>query len=89
VIKNGIDISSIRGLSEDQAGLRLKTEGRNEPPSSKPRDLLAVTFDVAREPMVLLILPALKRHRSLSNKWTVAGEIQQDCQPKNCGVEFE
>jgi len=53
---NDLDISSIKGLSEDEAADRLKAEGYNELPSAKPRSILAITWDVVREPMFLLLV---------------------------------
>ena len=53
---NDLDISSIKGLSEDEAADRLKAEGYNELPSAKPRSLFAIAWDVVREPMFLLLV---------------------------------
>jgi len=50
------DIVTLSGLSGTEAVRRLKTDGYNELPSGKPRRLLAIAFDVAREPMFLLLL---------------------------------
>lgn len=51
------DISTrIRGLSESQAAERLQREGYNELPSSRKRGVLAVAWDVVREPMFLLLI---------------------------------
>ena len=46
------------GLTEEEAATRLKTEGPNELPTAKPRNLLATAWEVVREPMVLLLLGA-------------------------------
>ena len=53
---NSFDIYSISGLSEAEAARRLKAEGFNELPSSKRRSVLAIAWDVAREPMFLLLI---------------------------------
>ena len=44
------------GLTERVAQERLQREGFNELPSSRKRGILAVAFEVAREPMFLLLL---------------------------------
>ena len=50
------DLNTIRGLSEEEAAERLKAEGYNELPSAKRRSLFAIAFEVAREPMFLLLV---------------------------------
>jgi len=44
------------GLSSEQAELKLTTEGFNELPSAKKRGLLRLAFEVASEPMFLLLV---------------------------------
>ncbi|MCX6833647.1 MAG: cation-transporting P-type ATPase, partial [candidate division Zixibacteria bacterium] len=51
-----IDLSTIQGLSDAEALHRLKAEGYNELPSSKKRSVLAIAWDVVREPMFLLLV---------------------------------
>ncbi len=51
-----IDLSTITGLSESEALRRLQAEGYNELPSSKKRTVLAIAWDVVREPMFLLLV---------------------------------
>ena len=53
-----IDLRSVGGLSEQEAAARLRTEGANELPSTKPRGLLAIAWEVVREPMLLLLVGA-------------------------------
>jgi Ca2+-transporting ATPase len=53
-----IDLRSVGGLSEQEAAARLRTEGANELPSTKPRGLLAIAWEVVREPMLLLLVAA-------------------------------
>ena len=53
-----IDASADGGLSDQEAAARLRTEGSNELPSAKPRGLLALTWEVVREPMLLLLVGA-------------------------------
>ena len=53
-----IDPSSLGGLSEQEAATRLRAEGANELPSVKARGLLAIIWEVLREPMLLLLVGA-------------------------------
>ncbi|MCJ7499753.1 cation-translocating P-type ATPase [bacterium] len=48
--------NKIDGLSSVQAAEILKTEGYNELPTSKKRSIFAITLDVVREPMFLLLV---------------------------------
>ncbi len=50
------DISQITGLSEQEAAKRLKEEGFNELPSSRHRNIFAIAFEIAVEPMFLLLV---------------------------------
>jgi len=49
---------SITGLSEQEAAARFTSEGPNELPSTKPRGILAIAWEVVREPMLVLLLGA-------------------------------
>ncbi len=49
-------VESPAGLPADEAAARLARDGFNELPSAKPRNLLAIAADVAREPMFLLLI---------------------------------
>ena len=49
---------TLTGLTEEEAARRLASEGPNELPSGKPRGVLAVALEVAREPMFLLLVAA-------------------------------
>ncbi|HEX9325632.1 MAG TPA: HAD-IC family P-type ATPase, partial [Reyranella sp.] len=46
------------GLTEQQASVRLRTEGYNDLPSAERRTLLRIVGDVLREPMFALLLGA-------------------------------
>ncbi len=46
----------ISGLTEKEAAARLRYEGYNEIPSAQKRSILAIAFDVIREPMLLLLI---------------------------------
>ena len=50
------DIHNIAGLTESSAAQRLKEEGYNELPSSRQRSVLAIAWEVVREPMFLLLV---------------------------------
>ncbi len=53
---NHRDISCFPGLTEAEASDRLKSEGYNELPTARKRTVLAIAFDVVREPMFLLLV---------------------------------
>ena len=46
------------GLSEDEAACEARAEGYNEHPSTRRRSLLAIAWEIAREPMILLLVGA-------------------------------
>ncbi len=50
------DVKNIRGVSEAEAASRLESEGHNELPSTKKRNMLAIALDVIKEPMFLLLV---------------------------------
>jgi Ca2+-transporting ATPase len=56
-----------QGLTGAEAAERLKAEGPNDLPSSKPRGLMAMVREVAREPMILLLLVASGVYFSLGD----------------------
>ncbi|MEI8230371.1 MAG: cation-translocating P-type ATPase [Candidatus Peregrinibacteria bacterium] len=51
-----LDERSFQGLTAAEAASRLQAEGFNELPSSRKRTFLRIAFDVAKEPMLLLLL---------------------------------
>ncbi|MFH1470959.1 MAG: cation-translocating P-type ATPase [Candidatus Micrarchaeota archaeon] len=51
-----LDLTRIKGLSESEAAELLKKHGPNELPSSKPRGILHIALEVAKEPMFLLLI---------------------------------
>ena len=53
---NDFDLSTITGLSGDEAAERLSSEGYNELPSTRTGGLLRIALDVVREPMFLLLV---------------------------------
>ena len=53
-----LDLEAFPGLTEAEATLRLAREGPNELPSRTNRGLLAIAWEVIREPMFLLLVAA-------------------------------
>jgi len=51
-----VDSDPVGGLSQEEAARRLAVIGPNELPSARPRTLLRIALDVAREPMLLLLI---------------------------------
>ena len=58
------------GLTREEAIARLARDGFNELPSAKPRSLLAIAWEVVREPMFLLLIGA-------STIYLVLGDIRE------------
>lgn len=54
----GHPLGPSRGLSEQEAARRLREEGYNELPASQRRGILALSFSVLQEPMLLLLVAA-------------------------------
>ncbi len=54
--KFNIRSERIHGLTEAEADKKLITDGYNELPSSKPRNILTLAFGVIKEPMFLLLV---------------------------------
>jgi P-type Ca2+ transporter type 2C len=50
------DLTTASGLSDHEVAERLRSDGYNELPASKPRSLLAIALEVVREPMFLLLV---------------------------------
>jgi Ca2+-transporting ATPase len=50
------EVRKIAGLSHREAAEKLKSDGYNELPSTQKRSVLAIAFDVVREPMFLLLV---------------------------------
>src|SRR5437588_3019619 len=53
-----VGVEGFVGLTEDAARERLQREGANELPAQKERSLLAIGFEVVREPMFLMLVAA-------------------------------
>jgi len=56
VMETGFDLSAMRGLSEEEAAEKLKTDGPNELRSSRRLSNLSIILSVARQPMFLLLV---------------------------------
>ncbi|MBK9797661.1 MAG: cation-translocating P-type ATPase [Holophagaceae bacterium] len=54
----GLGLEAFTGLTEQEALLRLAQEGPNELPSRENRGLLAIVWEVVREPMFILLVAA-------------------------------
>ncbi len=50
------DLTSASGLSDGEVAERLRSDGYNELPASKPRSLFAIALEVVGEPMFLLLV---------------------------------
>ena len=58
------------GLTGAEAGVRLARDGYNELPSAQPRSVLAIAWEVLREPMFLLLIAA-------STIYLVLGDLRE------------
>lgn len=67
-----IDLNSekFRGLTEATVKEKLRTEGYNELPSSKPKNILALAWGVVKEPMFLLLV-------ACGTLYLILGDIQE------------
>jgi Ca2+-transporting ATPase len=55
LLAENFDIDTAKGLSEAEAAKLLREMGYNELPTAKPRSVLAIALEVAKEPMFLLL----------------------------------
>jgi Ca2+-transporting ATPase len=58
VIERSPDLAGADGLTEAEAQLKLEKQGANELPLQKKRSLLAIVFEVVREPMFIMLIVA-------------------------------
>jgi P-type Ca2+ transporter type 2C len=61
---------NFHGLSEEEARQKLKSEGFNELPSSKPKNLLSLAWGIIKEPMFLLLV-------ACGSLYLVLGDVQE------------
>ena len=69
-MKPGFSIEGIAGLSEKEAAAQLALDGFNELPSSRKRGILAIAWNVVREPMFLLLV-------ACGIIYLISGDIQE------------
>ncbi|MFZ5939690.1 MAG: cation-translocating P-type ATPase [Bacteroidota bacterium] len=62
--------ASFRGLSSAEAAERLQKNGYNELPSSRPKSVFRIVWDVIREPMFLLLV-------ACGTLYLILGDIQE------------
>jgi Ca2+-transporting ATPase len=55
-MQTNLDLSNLAGLSDQEVIENLAQDGYNELPSAKKRSFLHIVFEVAREPMFLLLI---------------------------------
>jgi len=61
---------NIKGLSTEKAKRKLRDEGNNSLPSSKPKDIFHIAFNVIKEPMFILLV-------ACGSLYMVLGDIQE------------
>lgn len=62
------NIQAWRGLSDTDAASRLQTDGYNELPSAKSRNLIAIALELIREPMFLLLAACALLYLALGDR---------------------
>ncbi|MBF0467896.1 MAG: cation-translocating P-type ATPase [Desulfamplus sp.] len=62
--------SEFRGLTEQDAQEKIRIDGYNELPSSKPRSIFSIGFEVAKEPMFLLLVAS-------GTLYLIIGDVQE------------
>jgi hypothetical protein len=60
----------LAGLSDVEAASRIARHGFNELPSSKPRSIFKIAFEVVREPMLLLLV-------ACGSTYLLLGDVQE------------
>lgn len=55
-LNSNVNFNKFNGLTSAQAADKLKTEGSNKLPSSKPKNLLTIALGVIKEPMFILLV---------------------------------
>ena len=69
-MKIDFDPRKISGLSSEEVGKKLMSEGFNELPSSKSRNFITIAIGVIKEPMFLLLV-------ACGTLYMVLGDIQE------------
>jgi Ca2+-transporting ATPase len=69
-MKSNLTSEKYKGLTANQVKEKLRTEGYNSLPSSKPKNLLSIAVGVVKEPMFILLV-------ACSSLYLVLGELQE------------
>jgi len=69
-MKSNLTSEKFKGLTANQVKEKLRTEGYNSLPSSKPKNLLSIAVGVVKEPMFILLV-------ACSSLYLVLGELQE------------
>ncbi len=65
-----INSAKFKGLTESEASEKIRTEGYNELPSSKPKNIFTIALGVIKEPMFLLLV-------ACGTLYLVLGDVQE------------
>jgi P-type Ca2+ transporter type 2C len=69
-MSNSTQNEDFKGISQKEAAGLLQREGYNELPSSKPKSVIKIAFDVVKEPMFLLLV-------ACGTLYLILGDIQE------------
>jgi len=69
-MENLFEINNLKGLSEEEASVRLAKEGYNELPFAKQRSIFEIAFGVVKEPMFLLLV-------ACGTIYLILGDVQE------------
>ena len=69
-MQKSFQTDSIKGLTQNEVAEKIKQEGYNELPSSKPKDVFQIALGVIKEPMFLLLV-------ACGTLYLVLGDIQE------------
>jgi P-type Ca2+ transporter type 2C len=69
-MSNSTRNEDFKGISQKEAADLLQKEGYNELPSSKPKSVIKIAFDVVKEPMFLLLV-------ACGTLYLILGDIQE------------
>lgn len=69
-MKPNLTSEKYKGLTTNQAKEKLRTEGYNSLPSSKPKNFLSIALGVVKEPMFILLV-------ACGSLYLVLGDLQE------------
>ena len=69
-MKLNLTSEKYKGLTANQVKEKLRTEGYNSLPSSKPKNFLSIVVGVVKEPMFILLV-------ACGSLYLVLGELQE------------